>query len=117
MRFWVNKFDKREVIFDNEVMGKISPKAEKKIKEIIYRFLDPKEYQVFIFGSRVLGKAKKYSDYDVGIFGKKSVPATKMVLIEEALEESDLPYKVDVVDFSLVSADFKKVALSKIKKL
>ena len=117
MRFWVNKFDKREVIFDNEVMGKISPKAEKKIKEIIYRFLDPKEYQVFIFGSRAVGKSKKYSDYDVGIFGKKSVPATKMVLIEEALEESDLPYKVDVVDFSLVSADFKKVALSKIKKL
>ena len=37
--------------------------------------------------------------------------------IEEALEESDLPYRVDIVDFSSVSNDFRKVALTKIKKL
>jgi predicted nucleotidyltransferase len=96
---------------------KISKKVEKEIKEIIFRFLNPKEYQVFIFGSRATGKAKKYSDYDVGIWGKKPVPSHIMVLIEEAFEESDLPYKVDIVDFSLVSSKFKKIALSKIKKL
>jgi len=98
-------------------MMKISKKVEKEIKEIIFRFLNPKEYQVFIFGSRATGKAKKYSDYDVGIWGKKRVPSHIMVLIEEAFEESDLPYKVDIVDFSLVSSKFKKIALSKIKKL
>jgi len=91
--------------------------AEKRIKSIIYRFLDPKEYQVFIFGSRATGKAKKYSDYDVGIWGKKPVPSHIIILIEEALEESDLPYRIDIVDFSLVSSKFRKVALSKIKKL
>jgi predicted nucleotidyltransferase len=96
---------------------KISKKVEKEIKEIIFRFLNPKEYQVFIFGSRATGKAKKYSDYDVGIWGKKPVPSQIIVLIEEAFEESDLPYKVDIVDFSLVSSKFKKIALSKIKKL
>ena len=92
-------------------------KAEKEIKKNISRFLNPKEYQVFIFGSRVTGQAKKYSDYDVGIFGKKPVPGHILVMIEEALEESDLPYKVDVVDFSLVSSSFRKVALSRIKNL
>ncbi len=98
-------------------MKKISENPEKEIKNIIFQFLDPKEYQVFIFGSRVTGKAQKYSDYDVGIRGKKSLPSKIKVLIEEALEESDLPYKVDIIDFSLVSPNFKKVALSKIKKL
>jgi predicted nucleotidyltransferase len=92
-------------------------KVEKEIKKIIFQFLDPKDYQVFIFGSRAKGKAEKFSDYDIGIIGKKALPFRVMALIEEALEESDLPYKVDVVDFALVPESFKKVALSKIKKL
>lgn len=92
-------------------------KPEEQIKKIIFRFLDLKEYQVFIFGSWATGKAKKFSDYDVGIWGKKPLPSVTKVLIEEALEESDLPYKVDVVDFSLLPQKFKKVALSKTKKL
>lgn len=90
---------------------------EEKIKKIIFQFLDPKKYQVFIFGSRATGKAKKFSDYDVGIWGKKTVPSATIVLIEEALEESDLPYRVDIVDFSLVSSKFRNIALSKVKKL
>ena len=98
-------------------MAKVFKKTEEEIKDIIFRFLDPKEYQVFIFGSRVTGRAEKYSDYDVGIWSKKPVPWNILAEIEEMLEESNLPYKVDVVDFSLVSSDFKKVALSKIKKL
>jgi predicted nucleotidyltransferase len=98
-------------------MTRISKKIEKKIKEIIFRFLDRKEYQVFIFGSRISGKAKKYSDYDIGIWGKKPIPSEIKVFIEEALEESDIPYKVDIVDFSLVPSRFKKLALAKVKKL
>lgn len=92
-------------------------KTLKEIKKIIFRFLDSKRYQVFVFGSRATGKAEKYSDYDIGIIGKKPVQWSVLAKIDDALEESDLPYKVDVVDFSLVSDDFKKVALSKIKKL
>jgi predicted nucleotidyltransferase len=98
-------------------MAGISKKIEKEIKEIVSRFLDFKEYQVFIFGSRVTDKAKKFSDYDIGIWGKKAVPGYILAEIEEALEESDIPYKADIVDFSLVSSDFKKVALLEIKKL
>lgn len=98
-------------------MSNTISKTEKEIKEIIFRFLDPKKYQVFIFGSRATGKAKKYSDYDVGILGKKPVPWDILAEIEEMFEESDLPYKVDIVDFSLVSSDFRKMALSNIKKL
>ena len=98
-------------------MVKKLTKTEKEIKKIIFQFLDPKEYQVFIFGSRATGKARKYSDYDIGILGKKPVPLKVLGKIEEALEESDLPYKIEVVDFSLLPSDFKKVALSKTKKL
>lgn len=95
----------------------ISKNTEKIIKKIIFQFLNPRDYKIFIFGSRATGESKKFSDYDVGVIGKKSVPWRTLALIEEALEESDLPYKVDVVDFSLVSSKFRKVALSNIKRL
>ena len=91
--------------------------AEEEIKEIIFRFLDKDEYKVFIFGSRANEQARKYSDYDIGISGSKPLPETTKFMIEEALEKSDLPYKIDIVDFSLVSPEFKKVALKKIKEL
>ena len=96
-----------------------SKKTEQEIKDIIFQFLNPKEYQIFIFGSRVFGKARKFSDYDIGIWSKNKRPLSSRnkILIEDALEESNLPYKVDVVDFSLVSSGFRKVALSKIKEL
>ncbi len=90
---------------------------QKEIKRIILQFLDTSKYKVFIFGSRATGEAKKFSDYDIGIIGERPVPSRVKVLIEEALEESNLPYKVDIVDFTLVSSSFKEVALSKIKKL
>lgn len=92
-------------------------KAEKKIKKIIFQSLNPKDYQVFVFGSRANRKAKKFSDYDIGIWGKKQTPAHIISEIKENLEESDLPYKVDIVDFSLTTEDFRKIALSKIKEL
>ncbi len=92
-------------------------KAEKEIKKIIHSFINSSQYRVFVFGSRATGKAKRYSDYDIGIIGKKPLPSKIKVLIEEALEESDLPFKVDIVDFSQLSSGFKEVALGKTRNL
>ncbi|MFH1233236.1 MAG: nucleotidyltransferase domain-containing protein [Patescibacteria group bacterium] len=92
-------------------------KTEEQIKNIIFRYLSPRKYQIFMFGSRVNGKATKYSDYDIGILGKNPLPSKTKVLIEESFEESNIPCKIDIVDFSLVSPCFRKVALSKIKKI
>ena len=87
------------------------------IKETIFKFLGSSEYEVFIFGSRATQKAGKFSDYDIGIMGKKPVSFKTLALIEEAFEESDLPFRVDIVDFSLVSDGFREVALSKVERL
>lgn len=83
-------------------------KAE--IKKIIYSFLDPKSCRVFVFGSQASDRARKFSDIDIGIKSSKTIPWWKLATIEEAFEESDLPYTVDVVDFNLVSEKFRKVA-------
>jgi len=87
------------------------------LKEIIFRFLDRKKDKVFIFGSRAEGKGRRFSDIDIGIEASKEVPWHQLVAIEEMLEQSDLPYTIDVVDFSTVSEKFKKLAKEKIISL
>ena len=82
-------------------------------KNIILKYLPTNEYRVFLFGSRAVGNAKDKSDIDVGIWGKKKFPIKTKLLIEDALEESIVPYKVDLVDFFMVDGTFKKYALQK----
>lgn len=98
-------------------MRKSFKKPEYTIKETIKKFVDLNAYDIFIFGSRATGQGERFSDYDIGISGEKPLSLKKLSLIREAFEESDLPFKVDIVDFSLGSSEFRKQALSRIIRL
>ncbi len=91
--------------------------ALRTIKKIILKFVDPKTHQLFLFGSRANGKARKFSDFDIAVNGKKPLPLKTLALIKETLEDSDLPFEIDVVDLARTNKKFKKLALTKIKKL
>lgn len=95
----------------------IDRKSLKTLKSIVFRYLNSKEYKVFIFGSRAIGFNHKFSDVDIGIVGKKKIPHEKLYDIIEELEESDIPYLVDVVDFSTADKKFKDLALKKVMYL
>lgn len=84
------------------------------IKEIIFSVIDKNEYKVFMFGSRATQKFKNYSDVDVGILGKKPLGKLYYKIIN-LIEESVIPYNVDIVDFALVDEQFKNIALQKIE--
>lgn len=84
------------------------------IKEIIFSVIDRNEYKVFMFGSRAAHKSKNYSDVDIGILGKKPLGKAYYKIIN-LIEDSVIPYKVDVVDFALVDEKFKKIALKEIE--
>ena len=88
----------------------LDSKSLSQIREIIAEHLNLREYQVFIFGSRASPQTWKFSDIDIGIEGKHKLPARLLAVLDEAFEESDLPYTVDVVDFSSVSDTFKRIA-------
>lgn len=79
------------------------------VKQILFKYLDPKNYSFFIFGSRATGKNETYSDIDIGIEGPTLAAKMKRE-IEESFEESDLPFRVDIVDFSTVDDKFKEIA-------
>lgn len=86
-----------------------------KIKEIVSKHLDLSEYDLFLFGSRARGDNNDRSDIDIGIEGKKEIPAYIKISIEDELEELPTLCKIDLVDFSLVFAGFRKEAKKHIK--
>lgn len=67
------------------------------------------QYAVWAFGSRAKWKAKEYSDLDLAIITDQPLSLDVSTSISEDLSESDLPYKVDVVDWATTSESFRKI--------
>nr|WP_269110943.1 nucleotidyltransferase domain-containing protein [Acetobacter senegalensis] len=65
--------------------------------------------EVRAFGSRVTGKAKPFSDLDLAIMGDEPLPLETRAWLEEAFSESDLRWKVDVLDWLQVDDDFRSI--------
>lgn len=76
------------------------------VKEILNEYIH--ESEIYIFGSRANGKAKHTSDLDLFIKGRVPIEWGILANIRYAFSESNLPYKVDVLDWSVISDNFKK---------
>ena len=63
--------------------------------------------EVRAFGSRIDGSARKYSDLDLAVVGEGPLSFETMDNIKEAFSESDLPIIVDVLDWHVVSEEFR----------
>ena len=88
-------------------MIKLSEKDLKITKKILREIVP--EYEVRVFGSRVTSKSKYYSDLDLAIFGNKKLTINKIADLKEAFQESDLSFRVDVVDWARLTDNFKKI--------
>ena len=88
-------------------MMDLSPQSVDIIKKIMQEYVPGCEVRVF--GSRVNGTAKKYSDLDLVIVGEEKIPTRKMNALREAFEDSDLPIRVDVLDWHAISSDFRVI--------
>lgn len=68
----------------------------------------PADAKVGIFGSRTTGKAKEFSDIDLVIDLGKPLPLSISAKLAYDFEESNLPYRVDVVDWHSISDSFRE---------
>ena len=84
------------------------------IKQIINLNLPNHAYRVFIFGSRAVGNSRKFSDIDLGLLGSAPLTPKEYMTLKFAFEDSDLPYRIDLVDFYNVSDEFKKISLTNV---
>lgn len=67
------------------------------------------EREVVAFGSRVTGAAKPFSDLDLAVMGAALIPSAVLANLKEDLDESDLPFKVDIVEWACTSESFRKI--------
>jgi len=63
---------------------------------------------IYAFGSRIRGDAQTYSDLDLGIDFGAEIPLGKLVVLNSIFSESDIPYKIDIVDMQSVDPEFKE---------
>ena len=89
----------------------LNPKYLKTIQAILGMHIP--ECEVRVFGSRVKWTAKEFSDLDLAIVGSEPFGLRRMRKLGEAFEESNLPIRVDLVDWNSVSDGFKKVIAEK----
>ena len=59
--------------------------------------------EVRAFGSRVKWAAKDYSDLDLAIVGSEPLSRRQLRQLKEAFEESNLPIRIDAVDWQSLS--------------
>jgi type I restriction enzyme S subunit len=60
----------------------------------------PQGAKAWVFGSRATGRARHYSDLDLAIDAGRRLTLDETARLAEAFSDSDLPYKVDVVDWN-----------------
>ncbi|MBS1988649.1 nucleotidyltransferase domain-containing protein [Candidatus Dependentiae bacterium] len=75
--------------------------------KIIQKILSKYPYTFYAFGSRARGNPKQFSDLDLCFV--QEIPLKTQIAIESDFEESDLPYKVDLVNWNTMNDDFKKI--------
>lgn len=88
-------------------MIKASTKQLNLIKRILQERVPGAE--VRMFGSRITEITKNYSDIDIVIVGEKSLAPGVLAGIKADFEESDLLFRVDVLDWHKLSDEFRKV--------
>ena len=65
--------------------------------------------EVWAFGSRAKGTARKNSDLDLAIVGSVAIPVRVMNRLRRAFEDSRIPFQVDLVDWQRLDDDFREV--------
>ena len=58
--------------------------------------------KIYLFGSRATGAHSKSSDIDIAIDANKKADKNKIALIRLSINDLNIPFDVDIVDFNSV---------------
>jgi uncharacterized protein len=95
------------------ILIELSSTAEQRVTEILNRYVP--EYEVWAFGSRVkgTGTTRKYSDLDLALITDRPLELSRLAELREAFFESDLPFKVDIIDWATTGEEFREIIRSR----
>ena len=74
-----------------------------RIRDFALKIMAEEQVNVYLFGSWARGTARHSSDVDIAVEGTVGDISPKIAALREVLEESTIPYRVDVVDMARAS--------------
>jgi predicted nucleotidyltransferase len=85
----------------------LPPGALKIVQDILRKHVPALE--VWAFGSRVQGSARRYSDLDLAFITDEPLPLRVRGDMAEDFSESDLPFRVDILDWATTQDSFRRI--------
>ena len=85
----------------------LSPSALAIVRQILSQHVPDRA--VWAFGSRAKGSARRYSDLDLAIITQNPLPFEVIGAMREAFSDSDLPFRVDIIDWAATQDSFRQV--------
>jgi len=88
----------------------IEPSSLEIAKKILAKYVP--DAKVIAFGSRVKFDATKYSDLDLAVIANVKLSRKTLDNLSDAFIESDIPFRVDIIDWHRISDTFQKIILA-----
>lgn len=85
----------------------VTPEDLKLVKSILAKYIP--NYDVYAFGSRARGTARKFSDLDLAVMSERPLNFDLYATLKDAFSESNLPFKIDIVDWASIDEKFQDV--------
>lgn len=84
----------------------LAPEDLETVKKILGEHVG--EHEVRAFGSRVSGRPRRASDLDLVVMTQRPLPLERLLRLRDAFRSSDLPFRVDVLDWSALDVRFRE---------
>lgn len=78
----------------------LNPQDRSAIERIVGPLLALGGARLKLFGSRARGDERRVSDIDLALIAPQPIALADLALLREALDESHIPFRVDVVDYA-----------------
>ena len=75
------------------------------VKQLVLNEIGESTVKVYLFGSWARGEQHRSSDIDIAVDWPGGAPSGKLARLREVLEESYIPYRVDVFDLAEAAAE------------
>jgi predicted nucleotidyltransferase len=88
-------------------MNPTRERAVEQLRRMVLHALAEHDAAVYLFGSHARGEVRHASDIDIAILPRDDLPFAFFADLADKIEESTIPYEVDLVDLREVDPAFR----------
>ncbi len=82
------------------------------LRKLVLDYVRSYPIKVYLYGSHAKGIAHRTSDIDIALFSDTELPTGFIAGLRELVEESSIPYQVDIVDLNQTDENFRNKVLT-----